>query len=83
MHSVVPAAGEVESGRGGLVLVDEVEEGLHRSALAGVRDSLAAAAGAGGTQLVVSTHSGQAVAAGVAALCHAETSPRTRCASGW
>ena len=56
------------SSRGGLVLIDEVEEGLHHSALAGVWCSLVAAAGASGTQLVVSTHSEEAIAAAVEAM---------------
>ena len=50
------------------MLIDEVEEGLHHSALAGVWRSLVTAAAVSGTQLVVSTHSEGAIAAAVEAM---------------
>jgi hypothetical protein len=48
---------------GGLVLVDEIENGIHHSALRGVWKGLASAAREAGTQVIATTHSQECIAA--------------------
>jgi ABC-type transport system involved in cytochrome c biogenesis ATPase subunit len=48
---------------GGLVLVDEIENGIHHSALRGVWKGLASAAREAGAQVIATTHSQECIAA--------------------
>ncbi|PWJ53004.1 Protein of unknown function [Quadrisphaera granulorum] len=53
---------------GGLLLIDEIEDGLHHSVLVSMWSHLVEATRATGTQLVVTTHSDEAIQAAVLAL---------------
>lgn len=68
LNSAMTSLLAVSASRGGLVLLDEVEEGLHHSALPGVWRSLVAAARTSEAQLVVTTHSEEAIAAAAEAM---------------
>ncbi|MBI4719008.1 MAG: AAA family ATPase [Planctomycetes bacterium] len=53
----------IDGAPGGLVAIDEVENGIHHSRLLGVFKALISAASEYGTQLVLSTHSAEALEA--------------------
>lgn len=53
--------------RGGFLGIDEIENGFHHSRLAGIFSCLLSSSLATRTQLMMSTHSGEAIAAFVAA----------------
>lgn len=54
--------------RGGLLLIDEIENGLHHSVLAAMWDHLIRSTREAGTQLVVATHSDEAIRAAAEAM---------------